>query len=148
MRSSILVFSSSSPLAGVQAQTLFTLWQQQRQQEEFLRAYNKNNTGRNNTEKAYRDYLDLYIRFQTKSSRPASKPVGHASAHRPAELQNFRSQIADGFMNDDNSLNTAGRSFFAPQPERSPHFIISIYLIKDDDTSAAFPKSPGRRTSS
>src|SRR5882724_7076407 len=88
---------------GIQSQTLFTYGTNSVSKTEFLRAYNKNNTGSNNTEKAYRDYLDLYIRFKLKVA--AGYEV-HLDTLRTqsAELLNFRNQIAEGFMNDDNSL--------------------------------------------
>ena len=57
--------------------------------EEFLRAYNKNNTAGNNTEKAYRDYLDLYIRFKLKVQAAYDAKLDTLSA-QATELQNFR----------------------------------------------------------
>jgi peptidyl-prolyl cis-trans isomerase SurA len=89
---------------GLQSQTLFTYGTNSVSKEEFLRAYNKNpSTASANTEKAYRDYLDLYIRFKLKvaAGYEARLDTLHAQT---AELQNFRSQIAESFMNDENSL--------------------------------------------
>jgi peptidyl-prolyl cis-trans isomerase SurA len=54
----ILLFSS-----GLSAQTLFTVDGAPVSKEEFLKAFSKNNTGVVPTEKAYRDYLELYIRY-------------------------------------------------------------------------------------
>lgn len=124
---------------GVQSQTLFTYGTNSVSKTEFLRAYNKNNTGSNNTEKAYRDYLDLYIRFKLKV---AAGYEAHLDTLRTqaAELLNFRNQIAEGFMNDDNSLQyLVDEAFRHSQKDLR---ISYIYLpFKEDDTAAAFQKA-------
>ena len=43
----------------VAAQTLFTCAGSAVSKEDFLKAYNKNNTGEKATEKTYREYLEL-----------------------------------------------------------------------------------------
>ena len=60
----ILLFSS-----GLSAQTLFTVDGTPVSREEFLKAFSKNNTGVTPTEKAYRDYLELYIRYKLKDRK-------------------------------------------------------------------------------
>ncbi|HTE11118.1 MAG TPA: hypothetical protein VK645_09110, partial [Chitinophagaceae bacterium] len=88
---------------NVQSQTLFTYGKKNVSKEEFLRAYNKNNTTSNNTEKAYRDYLDLYTRFKLKVQAAYDAKLDTLSG-QATELQNFRSQIIEGFMNDESSV--------------------------------------------
>ena len=88
---------------SLRAQPLFTYGKNSVSKEEFLRAYNKNNTGNSQTEKAYRDYLDLYIRFKLKVAAGYEAKLDTLPA-QASELQNFRNQIAEGFMNDDQSL--------------------------------------------
>ena len=138
MKSSILVFLLFA-VAGIQAQTLFTYGKNSISKEEFLRAYNKNNTGSNNTEKAYRDYLDLYIRFKLKVAAGYEARMDTLRT-QTAELQNFRGQIAEGFMNDDNSLQyLLDEAFRRSQKDIRISYIYIPY--KDDDTSAAFQKA-------
>ena len=63
----LLIFSS-----GLFAQTLFTVDGSPVTKEEFLKAFTKNNNGVAATDKAYRDYLDLYIRYKLKEIGRAS----------------------------------------------------------------------------
>ena len=84
------------------AQTLFTYGRKPVSKEEFLKAYNKNNTTEKRDEKSLREYLDLYkLKVQAAydlrlDTLPSQK----------AELQNFRMQLVQNYLNDDNSLNT------------------------------------------
>src|SRR5450432_4230505 len=84
---------------AVHAQTLFTYGKNNVSKEEFLRAFNKKNTSASNTERAYRDYLELYTRFKLKVQAAYDAKLDTLSA-QATELKNFRGQIIDGFMND------------------------------------------------
>ncbi|HTL08165.1 MAG TPA: peptidylprolyl isomerase [Chitinophagaceae bacterium] len=131
----VLIFLTCS----VYAQTLFTYGPKQVSKEEFLRAYNKNNTSTINTEKAYREYLDLYIRFKLKVQAAYDAKLDTISA-QAAELQNFRSQIIESFMNDETSIQLLVNEAFkrSQQDLRISH----IYLPFDNgDTLAAFQKA-------
>ncbi|HEY4148159.1 MAG TPA: peptidylprolyl isomerase, partial [Chitinophagaceae bacterium] len=125
---------------GIQSQTLFTYGKNSVSKEEFLRAYNKNpSTANANTEKAYRDYLDLYIRFKLKVA--AGYEARLDTLHtQTAELQNFRGQIAESFMNDENSLKyLVDEAFRRSQQDLRLSY---IYIpFKDDDTSGALKKA-------
>jgi len=48
------------------AQPLFTYGNKSVSKEEFLKAFNKNNTYEKTNEKALREYLDLYTKFKLK----------------------------------------------------------------------------------
>ena len=123
----------------LRAQTLFTYGKQSVSREEFLRAYNKNNTGNASTEKAYRDYLDLYIRFKLKVAAGYDARLDTLPT-QASELQNFRNQIAEGFMNDDQSLQyLMDEAFLRSQKDLRLSYL--YFPFKDDDTSAAFQKS-------
>ena len=60
----IFVFCSL-PLSG-HAQTLFTYGRHAVSKNEFLQAYNKNNTDTGVAKVSYADYLELYLRFKLK----------------------------------------------------------------------------------
>jgi peptidyl-prolyl cis-trans isomerase SurA len=95
----ILLYSS-----GLSAQTLFTVDGTPISKEEFQKAFSKNNTGVVPTEKAYRDYLELYIRYKLKVKAAYAAQLDTLPAQR-TELQNFRSQVADAYMKDQESMD-------------------------------------------
>ncbi len=70
---------------------------------EFIKAYQKNNANSKATEKAYRDYLNLYIRYRLKVQAALDMKLD-TLAGQITELQNFKSQIADQYTNDETSL--------------------------------------------
>ncbi len=122
-----------------QSQTLFSFGKNNVSKEEFLRAYNKNNTSASNTEKAYRDYLDLYIRFKLKVQAAYDAKLDTLSG-QTTELQNFRSQIVEGFMNDESSVQLLVDEAF----ERSQQDlrVSNIYIpFRGADTLAAYQKA-------
>lgn len=85
------------------AQTLFTYGNKPVSKEEFLKAYNKNNTSGQQSEKALRDYLDLYIPFRLKVQAAYDLKLDTLDTQR-AELQAFRNQLIQGFLTDAGSL--------------------------------------------
>jgi peptidyl-prolyl cis-trans isomerase SurA len=95
----ILFFSS-----GLTAQSIFTIDGTGVSREEFLKAFTKNNNGVAATEKGYRDYLDLYIRYKLKVKAAYAAQLDTLPAQR-TELQNFRSQVADTYLKDQVSLD-------------------------------------------
>ncbi len=121
------------------SQTLFSYGNNNVSREEFLRAFNKNNTAASNTEKAYRDYLDLYTRFKLKVKAAYDAKLDTLPA-QGAELQNFRSQIAEGFMNDESSVQLLVDEAFArsQQDLRIAHIYIPF---NGTDTVAAYQKA-------
>ena len=86
------------------AQTLFTYGPNKVSREEFLKAFRKNNAEGPASEKAYRDYLDLYIRFKLKVQAARDLKMDTSQAQQQ-EIQVFRDQITDGFMTDEATLN-------------------------------------------
>src|SRR5882762_5532797 len=96
----LFVFFSST----LTAQTLFTCDGRGVSKEDFLKAYNKNNTGEKTTEKTYREYLDLYVRYKLKVRAAYDMQLDSLPAQR-AELQNFRSQVADNYLKDEQSMD-------------------------------------------
>lgn len=104
MKTLVLLFALafSCPLAF--SQTLFTYGNYRVDKEEFLRAFNKNKTAVTNKEQALREYLDLYLKFKLKVQ--AAKDIRIDTMPQLInDLQNFRSQVDEGYMNNDVALN-------------------------------------------
>jgi len=86
------------------AQTIFTAGNKAVSRDEFLKAYRKNNTETKPSDKAYRDYLELYVRFKLKVQAALDAKMDTLST-QIMELKGFRNQIADAYMNDESSMN-------------------------------------------
>jgi peptidyl-prolyl cis-trans isomerase SurA len=86
------------------AQTLFTYGNKPVGKEEFLKAYSKNNTSEKRDEKSLREYLDLYTKFKLKVQAAYELRLDTLPSQK-AELQNFRSQLVQNYLNDESSLN-------------------------------------------
>lgn len=86
------------------AQTLFSYGNNAVSKDEFLRAYNKNKSATADKEKALREYLDLYSKFKLKV-KAAQEMQLDTLPQLSSDLQNFRSQIDETYMNNDNALN-------------------------------------------
>lgn len=130
-------------LPGLTAQTLFTCGSTAVSKEDFLKAYNKNNTGEKATEKSYREYLELYIRYKLKVKAAYDMQLDTLPAQR-AELQNFRSQVAENYLKDDESLDKMVNEVFI-RGQRDIHLAhIFIALPKNAlpaDTVKAYEKA-------
>src|ERR1700676_3893872 len=85
-------------------QTLVRYGNQTITRDEFLKAFRKNNAHLKATDKAYRDYLNLYIRYRLKV-KAAFELKMDTLMGQITELQNFKSQIVDKYINDEISLN-------------------------------------------
>jgi len=86
------------------SQTVFTYGENQVGKDEFLRAYNKNKTPVADKEKSLREYLDLYIKFKLKVK--AAKELRLDTLQQlKYDMQNFSSQVEEGYMNDEKSTN-------------------------------------------
>jgi peptidyl-prolyl cis-trans isomerase SurA len=128
----LLVISSLFLLvSGVHAQTLFTVDGKEVGKEEFLKAYNKNNSSQKPTEKSYREYLDLYIRYKLKVTAAYEARVDTLPAQR-TELQNFRAQVAENYLKDETSLDRLIKEVY----ERGQKDIALSHIL------IAFPKNP------
>lgn len=88
---------------SLSAQTLFHYGNDSVSVKEFLRAYHKNNTG-TKTEKAFRDYLDLYIASKLKIKE--AKERGYDTLPQMvSDLQNLRQQILPNYLIDKQAVN-------------------------------------------
>ncbi|MHA4844671.1 peptidylprolyl isomerase [Flavitalea antarctica] len=108
----LLAFAFITTLsANVTAQTLFTYGTTAVSKEEFLKAYSKNNAGQPGTPQSYREYLDLYTKFKVKVKAAKDLRLDTLSSQK-AELQGFKSQVAESYMNDDATTNQLVREAF------------------------------------
>src|SRR5688572_7379168 len=82
------------------AQVLFTYGGKPVTKNEFLKAYSKNNSESKPTDKSYRDYLELYVRFKLKVQAAMDKKLD-TLANQQAELHSFRSQVIDSYVRDE-----------------------------------------------
>lgn len=119
------------------SQTLFTYGNNVVTKSEFLRAYNKNKTVTTDKEKALREYLDLYIKFKLKVKAAQDMHLDTLASLKN-ELQNFRTQIEENYLNDETQVNALVQEAF----DRSHKDIHVEYLYfpfdKNKDTSKAF----------
>src|ERR1035438_9129734 len=92
--------------------------------EEFLNAFRKNNSQVKATEKSYREYLNLYIRYRLKVQAAFDMKLDTLPG-QITELQNFKSQIVDQYTNDDSSLNQMAKEAFI----RSQHDLRLSYIF-------------------
>lgn len=118
----LLLFSS-----GLTAQSLFTVDGTEVTKEEFLKAFSKNNNGVSPTDKAYRDYLDLYIRYKLKVKAAYAAQLDTLPAQR-TELQNFRNQVADTYLKDQESMDKLVKEAFqrGQKDIRLAHIFIAL----------------------
>lgn len=86
------------------SQTLFTYGTDAVSKDEFLRAYNKNKTSVTDKEKAYREYLDLYSKFKLKV-KAAYELKLDTLPQLKYDIQNFRSQVEENYLNDESRVN-------------------------------------------
>jgi peptidyl-prolyl cis-trans isomerase SurA len=123
-------------------QTLVRYGNQTISRDEFLKAYSKNNVKVRPTEKAYRDYLDLYIRYRLKVQAAYDMKLDTLPG-QITELQNFKTQIVDQYTNDESSLNKMVREAFARSQSDlriSYIFVAAAKNAAPSDTAKAWKK--------
>src|SRR5687768_10965903 len=104
-----LVFFSIASITF--SQTLFTYGTQAVSKDEFLRAYNKNKTETTDKKTALREYLDLYIKFKLKV-KAAHDMRMDTLPNINADLQNFRSQIEESYLDDEKEVKALVQEAF------------------------------------
>jgi len=119
------------------AQTLFTYGKDSVSLPEFMRAYNKNNSGAA-TEKSIREYLDLYVasRLKIKEARELKYDT---LPQIEADLQNLRSQITPSYINDRKEVDRLIEEAFV-RSQKNIH-IAHIFISNADPAAAEKKKS-------
>ena len=123
-------------------QTLVSYGKQTISRQEFLTAFRKNNTHTKATEKAYRDYLNLYIRYKLKVQAARDLKLDTLPG-QITELKNFKSQIVDQYINDEISLNQMAREAFV-RSQRDLR-VSYIFVAAPKNASPADTQKPGRK---
>ena len=99
MKKYLVFFGFLISATNVKAQSLITYGKNNVTKDEFIRAYNKNKTQVDNKEKAIREYAGLYTNFKLKVKAAEDLKLDTSSQLKD-ELDNFRHQIEDGYLND------------------------------------------------
>ncbi len=124
MKNVFLIFLLTCCSYSFYGQTLVSYGKQTISRQEFITAFRKNNTHTRATEKAYRDYLNLYIRYKLKVQAAKDLKLDTLSGQM-TELKNFKSQIVDQYINDESSLNQMANEAFV----RSQHDLRVSYIF-------------------
>lgn len=104
MKQFFLFLATSFVVTAGYSQTLFSYGSHAVSKEEFLRAYNKNKTPVTDKEKSYREYLDLYSKFKLKVQAAYELRLDTLPQLK-YDLQNFRSQVEETYLNDDKAVD-------------------------------------------
>jgi peptidyl-prolyl cis-trans isomerase SurA len=124
MKNVVLIFILLLCSNAFFGQTLARYGNQIITREEFLAAFRKNNSHVRATDIAYRDYLNLYIRYKLKVQAAFDLKLDTLPG-QITELQNFKSQIIDQYTNDESSLNQMAKEAFI----RSQHDLRISYIF-------------------
>jgi peptidyl-prolyl cis-trans isomerase SurA len=122
------------------AQTLFTYGKNETSKAEFLRAYNKNKPSTTDKQKSIKEYLDLYTNFKLKV-KAAEELRLDTLPQIKYDVQNFRDQVVENYMNDDKGLQVLidEASNRASKDIRVVYFYIPVPTdAKPADTLKAF----------
>ena len=116
------------------AQTLFHYGKDSVSVNEFLKAYQKNNTGAR-SEKAFMDYLDLYIASRLKIAEARAK--GYDTLPQiVSDLQSLRDQILPSYLTDKESKQKLVREAFS-RAQKDIHLAHIFIAAKGADTVEA-----------
>ena len=123
-------FSSNSTYA----QPLFIYGNNATNKEEFLRAYNKNKPVTADKEKSIREYLTLYTNFKLKVKAAKELRLDTLSQLK-YDVQNFRDQIADNYLNDEPLLQKLVKEA-ADRSVKNIHILYFSVPVAENATAA------------
>jgi peptidyl-prolyl cis-trans isomerase SurA len=140
MKKILLLFTFAWFTSSVFSQTLFTYGNSDVDKAEFVRAYSKNKPPVIDKEKAYREYLDLYVKFKLKVK--AAKDLKLDTLPQLLyDAQSFRSQIEASYLNNEKAVNALlNEAFTRSQKDLHVlHFFIPVEgTSAPEDTLKAF----------
>ena len=127
MKKLFLLVTLSLILSIAYCQTLFTYGNHPVSKNEFLRAYNKNKTTATDKEQAMKDYLDLYTKFKLKVQAAKDMHLDTLPSLQ-SDLQNFRTQIENNYLQDDKEVDVLVNEAFnrSRTDIHAQHFYFSI----------------------
>jgi peptidyl-prolyl cis-trans isomerase SurA len=132
MKKLFLAVICSSFIFISHSQTLFTYGNHSVPADEFLTAFNKNKTASTDSVQALRDYLDLYIKFKLKVQAAKDMHLDTLPSMK-ADVQNFRSQIQDNYLDDEKEVNGLVNEAF-DRSQKDIHVI--YYLVNNNQTDS------------
>ena len=103
MKKIYLLFAMLVCISTVHSQTIFTYGNNAVGKDEFLRAYNKNNTPITDKEKSLREYLDLYSNFKLKVKAAEELHIDTLPQIQ-YDIENFRHQVEENYMSDEKGV--------------------------------------------
>ncbi|MDQ2863185.1 MAG: peptidylprolyl isomerase [Bacteroidota bacterium] len=127
MKKFLLVIASFLLLSATYCQTLFTYGKNAVSKDEFLRAYNKNKTATTDRDQAIKDYLNLYIKFRLKVQAAKDMHLDTLPS-LTADMQNFRTQIQDNYLQDNKEVDALVTEAFnrSQKDIHVQHFYVAI----------------------
>lgn len=128
-------------LGNSYAQTLFTYGNNVVTESEFLKVYKKNNAAQkvDYSEKALREYVDLYSLFRMKVAE-ANKQQLDTTSSVAGEIDNYRRQLAKGFLTDEEMVGRLVQEAYdrSKQEVRVAHILL---LTKPNSDTVALKKT-------
>ena len=127
---------------SLQAQTLFTYGGKPVSKAEFLRVYQKNGGPQKAdlSEKALREYLDLYSLFRMKVAEAEAQRLDTAMAAQ-SEIDNYRRQLARSYISDPSATEKLMTEAYDRQKTAVEVAHILIPVPAGSDTAAAYRKA-------
>ena len=137
MKKIYLLIALACSHAAVFSQTVFTYGPHAVSKDEFLRAYNKNNSPVTDKESSLREYLDLYSNFKLKV-KAAEELRLDTLPQIQYDITNFRQQVEENYMSDEKGTNKLlDEAFIRSQKDLHVlHFSIPVPEIKADSQIA------------
>ncbi|MEX1203576.1 MAG: peptidylprolyl isomerase [Ferruginibacter sp.] len=127
MKKYYLIVAIATANYTASAQTFITYGTNNISKQEFLKAYNKNKTPADNTEKAVREYIYLYSNFKLKVKAAAELGIDTLPQIQ-YDISNFREQIMENYLNDEKVIDQLLQETFSrvKTDRRVLHFSIPV----------------------
>ena len=118
------------------SQTLFTYGKNKVETDEFLRAYQKNNSTETNKEKALLEYVDLYINFKLKVQDAKSKGLD-TLPQIIEDVANFRNQIIESYLAKPDAIEALEKEALARSGKDIlvQHFYVPFAINGSDESN-------------
>lgn len=129
LAAAFLLLSSTATVGTATAQTLFSYGGNPVSKQEFLRVYTKNSLTQkpDYSDKALREYLDLYSLFRMKVKEAQNMQLDTVPSIG-RELDNYRRQLAKTYLTDEQTTNRLVREAYDRTKEevRVSHILVLI----------------------
>jgi peptidyl-prolyl cis-trans isomerase SurA len=132
MKKFFILAAASLCSNAIFSQTLISYGNSVTGKDEFLRAYNKNKPATSNKEKSIKEYLELYTNFKLKV-KAAQELRLDTIAQIKYDIQNFRDQITDNYLNDEVGLQALIKEA-AYRSQKDIHILYFLVPINEKAT--------------